>query len=70
MDYNLSNYTLTASEVVLLLVVIAWDIAWRGVGLWRASRHNHLSWFVVILLINSVGILPIIYILTHRGSTK
>ena len=60
------NYNLTTTELVLLLVVLVWDLAWKGIALWRAGRNNDLVWFVFILLINSVGILPIIYVMTHN----
>lgn len=43
-------------------LVVAWSMAWKGVALWRASGNGHLVWFVVLLLINTLGILEIIYI--------
>ena len=33
-------------------------------------RNNHLVWFIFIAITNTVGILPIIYILTHRRSNQ
>ena len=49
----------------LIIVVLAvWEVVWKGIGLWRAARNNHTAWFVLILVFNTVGILPIIYILT------
>jgi hypothetical protein len=47
---------------VLLLVIILWSITWKGYALWTAAKHNHKRWFVVILLLNTVGILEIFYI--------
>ena len=43
-------------------LVIAWSIAWKGVALWRAGRNSHLVWFIVMLIVNTLGILEIIYI--------
>lgn len=62
------NYDLPAAWILLLLVLVVWELAWKGVALWRASRNDHLVWFIAILIINSVGILPIIYLLLHRKS--
>ncbi|MFH1003631.1 MAG: DUF5652 family protein [Chloroflexota bacterium] len=45
---------------VLLLVV--WSTVWKGVALWRAGRNGNLGWFVVLFILNTAGILPIIYI--------
>ena len=34
---------------------------------WKAARNGHLAWFIGLALLNTVGILPVIYILTHRS---
>jgi hypothetical protein len=47
---------------LLILLVVAWEAAWKGVALWRAGRNAHLVWFICLFIFNTVGILPIIYI--------
>jgi hypothetical protein len=47
---------------LVLPLVIAWELAWKGVALWRAGRNGHLAWFICLFIFNTVGILPIIYI--------
>lgn len=46
----------------ILIPIVIWDLSWKWVALWKAARNNQLNWFIAVLLINSVGILPIIYI--------
>jgi hypothetical protein len=46
----------------LVLVLILWTLPWKAVALWKAARNNHLKWFVVLLVINTLAILEIIYI--------
>jgi magnesium-transporting ATPase (P-type) len=48
--------------VGLLPIIVLWDVVWRGVSLWRAGRNGQKYWFVALLLVNSLGILPIIYL--------
>ncbi len=48
--------------IPLLIVLIAWDLVWRGVALWKAGRNAHLIWFICLFIFNTLGILPIIYI--------
>ena len=48
---------------VLMSLLIVWDVAWKAVAMWKAARNNHLAWFVCIVIFNTVGILPIIYLL-------
>ena len=50
--------------IMLLAIILAgvWSMAWKGVALWRAGRNGHLVWFIVLLIVNTLGILEIIYI--------
>lgn len=49
-------------SILVILLLVAWDFAWKGIGLWKSARKNHLVWFICILLFNTAGILPIIYV--------
>ncbi|MBS3143792.1 hypothetical protein J4446_02880 [Candidatus Woesearchaeota archaeon] len=53
-----------------IYLIIIWDVVWKGVALWKSARNRHLVWFVFILIVNSVGILPIIYLLIHGKKEK
>ena len=46
----------------LIVLVTLWSITWKGVALWKAAQLSHKRWFIVILLVNTLGILDIIYI--------
>lgn len=54
----------SAWGIVLVLLVAAWEIGWRIPSVWRAAQRGHKVWFVFLLLVNSLGVLPIIYFLT------
>lgn len=41
------------------------DIILKAFALWRSARRGEKWWFVALLIINSLGILPGIYLLTH-----
>jgi len=45
-----------------LPILVAWEMAWKGVALWRAGRNRQLAWFICLFIFNTAGILPIIYI--------
>lgn len=47
----------------LLYIILIWSLAWKGTALWKASRNNQNIWFICLFIINTVGILEIIYIL-------
>ena len=46
----------------LLLPIFIWSIFWKGCALWTASKENKKGWFLAILVLNTIGILEIIFI--------
>jgi hypothetical protein len=46
----------------LFVGVIVWSLAWKGVALWKAARSGSRTWFVALLVLNTFGLLEIIYI--------
>ncbi len=46
----------------LIAVVVIWSLIWKGIALWKAARLEHRRWFIALLILNSLGILEIIYI--------
>lgn len=63
------NIDIASSTLTLLIVLLIWDGIWRGIGLWHAARNRQIVWFVCILICNTVGILPIIYLVFFRKKT-
>jgi hypothetical protein len=55
---------------LLIVVFVLWDLVWRGLALWRAGRRNEPIWFVCLLVFNTLGILPIIYLLASGGLSR
>jgi hypothetical protein len=51
----------------VLLILVVWESVWKLIALWKAGRNNHLGWFLCIGLINTVGILPIVYLLIQKN---
>ncbi|MFC1800977.1 DUF5652 family protein [Nanoarchaeota archaeon] len=56
--------------LIILFVVSIWSLIWKGIALWKCGRHNQLPWFVVLLILNTAGILPIIYLLFFQKKSK
>lgn len=46
----------------LLMIIIIWSVIWKAIALWKSARNNHLVWFIILLLVNTIGILEILYI--------
>jgi methionyl-tRNA synthetase len=44
------------------ICVIVWITYWKFHAIWKAVHHNQKVWVVVFLLVNTLGILEILYI--------
>ena len=61
----------TIPELKLVLVaIVAWSVFWKGLALWKAARGKQKYWFIVILLLNSLGLLEIIFLAFFQKKTK
>lgn len=49
-----------------LIALIVWSLIWKFAALWKCGRNNQLAWFVVLAVVNTAGILEIIYLLFFR----
>ena len=47
---------------VVLAILIIWSLIWKGIALWKAAQNHHTVWYVIMLIVNTLGILEIIYI--------
>jgi hypothetical protein len=45
----------------VIIILCLWDGIWKLIALWKAARSNQLGWFIALAIFNTVGILPIIY---------
>ncbi|MBU0672670.1 MAG: hypothetical protein KJ732_06560 [Candidatus Margulisbacteria bacterium] len=68
MSFNIMT-ELSSIQISLLSIVILWSIIWKGFAMWKAARNNQSAWFVALLVINTVGILEIIYISYFQKKT-
>ena len=51
-----------ALAITFTILLVVWSIVWKGIALWRAGSNRHVVWFIVLFIINTAGILEIIYI--------
>ena len=63
--------TITSTEIILLAVLAVWELAWKGFALWRAGQRKDKELFIVLLVLNTAGIFPIVYLyLTRKQKSK
>ena len=61
MNMNLSNPGTQMSPIIAYLIII-WSITLKGLALWRAAKYDQRNWFIAMLVLQTLGILEIIYL--------
>ncbi len=67
--YFASVYNIKALMGGIVLIAIV-DIVLKGWALWRAARMEKKQWFIALLVINSAGILPAIFLFMTNEEYK
>jgi hypothetical protein len=48
-------------SIWILVIILVWSAIWKLLALWKSARKGHIVWFIILALINTVGILEILY---------
>jgi len=59
--FAMGAYTMNTMMFALIGLAL-FDLALKGWALWRAAKLNKRYWFIGLLLVNSFGILPAIFL--------
>jgi methionyl-tRNA synthetase len=54
------------SHMWLFTALVIWSLIWKALALWHSARNNQLAWYIMLIFINTAGILEIIYLLFFR----
>jgi hypothetical protein len=69
-DTSFSLLQTNPQYMFLILILILWELVWKGIALWKAAKESQKYWFIAILILNTVGILPILYIFLFKKGRK
>lgn len=64
---------LTIQEIILLPeikiilgIFVFMELILKGFALWRAARRGDKVWYIAILIFNTLGLLPLVYLIITR----
>ncbi len=62
------NYAMLMSNPTypLFWLALIWAVIWKGFALWHSARNLQKKWFIALLLINTLGVLEIVYLFMFR----
>ncbi|HEY4520747.1 MAG TPA: DUF5652 family protein [Candidatus Paceibacterota bacterium] len=71
-NYTLNGFTgpFTRDRVLFLIILLAWSLVIKGIALWKSARRAEKVWFAALLLLNTFGILELLYIFAFSRSKK
>ncbi|MDO8341184.1 MAG: DUF5652 family protein [Candidatus Woesebacteria bacterium] len=52
--------------LILLIPFLVFDLILKGIALWKSAKNGQKVWFITLLIVNSIGILPLIYLLLQH----
>ena len=50
----------------MLVAMSLWELLWKSFALWKAAQKNQKYWYVAILVLNTIGIVPIAYLIIDK----
>ncbi|MBP9781620.1 hypothetical protein KBC89_03100 [Candidatus Woesebacteria bacterium] len=56
------DITAILSRPEVYIIFLTWSLIWKGLALWQSASRRHLVWFIILLVVNTMGILEILYI--------
>ncbi len=68
--YGLFGLEVLAIGGFLFGLLLIWSIVWKGLPLWKAAKEGSKEWFVALLVINTAGILEILYLYVFSKKAK
>ena len=48
---------------IFFIIIGLFELVLKGIALWQAAKRGEKGWYISILVFNTVGLLPLIYIL-------
>lgn len=61
-DQTFWTFFATGIGTFIFILLMLWALVWKGIALWKAARRSDKTWFIVLLILNTLGILEIIYV--------
>ena len=54
----------------MVALVVVWSIVWKLLALWKAAKKDQKAAFVILGILNTVGIIEIIYLAYYYFQEK
>jgi hypothetical protein len=60
--FSIGGLSLGSPIGFFFIIIMFWSLFWKGVALWHSAKRKEKGWFIAVLLLNTLGILEIVYL--------
>ena len=57
-------------SIIQITFLVLFIVLVKGLALWDSAKAHKKGWFIALLITNTLGILPVIYLLFFRSDQK
>lgn len=65
-NYRTAEIGYPFNILTFIVPFVLLDLILRGFALWKSARKDQNIWFIALLIVNSMGILPLIYLVLNK----
>jgi len=58
---------ITSMDTLTLVIILLFITVFKGLALWKAAMLKEKAWFWCLLIFNTLGVLPIIYLIIKKS---
>lgn len=69
-QYLTNDSQITSMGLALFVILMIWSLVWKGLALWKSAQLGKKWWFVALLLVNTLGILEMLYLFVFSKIKK
>ena len=48
--------------ILALIPLVILEVVGKYLALWKAAKNGHRNWYIALLILNTAGLLPVIYL--------
>jgi hypothetical protein len=64
------SFSMVAGGEIGWYILLVWTLIWKGFALWRAANKQQKYWFIAMLVLNTAGIVEIVYLFVFSKWTN
>ena len=50
-------------SLIMFIILMIFVVLLKGYALWNAAKRGEVVWFIILLLVNTIGILDLVYLI-------